>query len=197
MKHWCTRLIIRVIPILLVVSALYLLWLYRGEEALQNSVTNVYSAQSDLQGKEAPHFEILKSESWRGQQFSLKDRRGRPVLLHFWATWCGPCVQELPELIALARARQNDFQFIAVAIDRDWQTIGDFFNRYPELKSLPDLVELLLDPKGKVPALYGSNGLPESFLLDDKLTVKAKLMGQQPWGSKPMRALLDSLRSQK
>lgn len=196
MKSQYFQVFIRVLPIILAAVLVYLIWFYRGTEFLEESVTKVNTVASVMQGKAAPDFRITKALSWKGVELNLQSLKGKPVLLHFWATWCGPCVQELPELIELAKKRGSDMNFVAIAVDKDWQTISSFLGRYPALKDLPNVVTLALDPGGELPALYGTSGLPDTYLLRTDLTLETRLVGPQPWLSREMQPLLDSLAKQ-
>lgn len=193
-NYW--RILLRVLPLLLLIPLVYLVWFHGGEEKLQQSVSNINTGKSDLQGKAAPPFQFTKEHSWKGETFNLSQAKGKPVLLHFWATWCGPCVAEMPELLALSQKR-SDITFIAIAVDKDWQTVSAFFERYKDLRRFPEKINLYLDPGGDVPDRYGTVGLPETYLLKPDLTVVTKLVGAQPWTNSRMQALLDSLREPK
>jgi cytochrome c biogenesis protein CcmG, thiol:disulfide interchange protein DsbE len=189
--------VLRFLPLLVVLPILYFLWFGGGDEALEQSVSRVNTAPSSLIGSRALNFKFEKKQAWDGKELELHTVSGKKVLLHFWATWCGPCVLELPELMEMAERESKDLMVIAIAVDKDWQTIGSFLERYPKLKKLPEVVSLYLDPEGKIPSQYGTNGLPESFLLGRDLTVISKLVGAQPWLDKRMQALLDSAPEQK
>ena len=70
---------------------------------------------------------------------SLNQQRGHPVLLNFWATWCPPCVDEVPSLEDLARRLDGtDMRMLAVSVDDDWDTIRRFFAKGSDIGVLLD-----------------------------------------------------------
>jgi peroxiredoxin len=75
------------------------------------------SANRSLIGHAAPDFEVLTRD---GKRFKLSEYRGRPVLVHFWATWCGPCIRELPQREQFykdLRSREDRFEMIGLSVD--------------------------------------------------------------------------------
>ena len=77
-------------------------------------------------GQEAPDFELQDAT---GQKLSLRSLRGKPVLLNFWATWCAPCVEEMPSLENLAGRVGDSLHVVTVSVDEDWETVKKFFPR--------------------------------------------------------------------
>jgi cytochrome c biogenesis protein CcmG/thiol:disulfide interchange protein DsbE len=119
----------------------------------------------------------------------LVDPNGRPVplsrdlrdatLVHFWATWCPPCVQELPELVRFARAEQGpDFNVVFVAVADEPEAAKRFFNA-------PDLT-LLFDPTWDVAHRFGTDQIPESHLVVGGKVVKS-FVGATAWNDPAVR----------
>ncbi len=101
----------------------------------------------------------LKSRS--GKNLRLSDYRGRVVMLNFWASWCGPCKQEMPLLDKLAqRYGPAGFSLLGVNVDAD-KKMADRV-----LKDIPVDFEILYDPKSKVSELYKVDVMPSSILID-------------------------------
>jgi thiol-disulfide isomerase/thioredoxin len=111
----------------------------------------------------------------------LADHRGRPVLVHFWATWCQPCRKELPELLALARTGDG-LDLLAVSVDEDWELVREFFNQ-----QVPREVRLAIGNQYKE---FGGRILPDTYLVDRAGIVRAHLEGARPWGSSGARAFV-------
>lgn len=147
-------------------------------------------------GTLAPDFSVPAENIWVRKEFQLQSLKGFPVILHFWATWCGPCLQELPELIKLAeRLRPEGITFVAVAIDDSWATVEKFFVQYPALQKMTDHMVLVLDPTSSLPNKYGSSRFPETFLINDQMLIDNKFIGAQPWNDPSMEPYLKALRT--
>ena len=114
----------------------------------------------------------------------MPDRGGRRVLVHFWATWCAPCVRELPELLAFARA--NRLELLAVSLDRDFTKVAGFFDH-----EVPR--EVVLARADAARELLGVEVLPDTYLVDAAGRVTERLHGAQNWQSPEARAWLAGL----
>ena len=124
----------------------------------------------------APAFELSRLS---GGTAGLGDFRGSYVLLNFWATWCPPCVREMPSMDALyTRLMDQGLVVVAVSSDQEGAAIvQDFVDRLGV--SFP----ILLDSDGAVSASYGARNLPTSLLLDRQGRVIAAAQGARDWGS--------------
>jgi cytochrome c biogenesis protein CcmG/thiol:disulfide interchange protein DsbE len=124
---------------------------------------------SPLVGRPAPPF-ALKAVG-TGETIDLDTLRGKPVVINFWATWCGPCYEEHPTLVANARNLQPEVQFIGVVFndtdDKIMRFLAERGSAYPTL----------LDANGKTAIAYGVGGVPETFFLNPKGTIVAKFEG--------------------
>lgn len=123
-----------------------------------------------------------------GNTVSLSDFRGKIVFLNFWATWCPPCIIEMPSMEKLHR-RFKDKNFVMVAInsqETDAQT-KSFFNKY-KLSFIA-----LLDSSGEVGSWFGVNALPTTFVLDIEGRIIGRALGPRDWNSQASIALFDYL----
>lgn len=125
--------------------------------------------ESPLIGRTAPSFTLRQSGT--GNTISLEELRGKPVVLNFWATWCGPCYEEHPILVANARAMQGEVQFIGVVFEDTEEKIQRF------LQARGSSYPTLIDDAGKTAIAYGVGGVPETFFLDRSGTIVAKYSG--------------------
>ena len=131
---------------------------------------------------EAPAFTLDDAE---GRTVALAGHRGRTVLLHFWATWCPPCVAESPELEALYRALgPQGLVLLAVSVDNDWGPVRRFVAQhgvtYP----------VLLDPQAEVAHRYGTYKYPESYLVGGNGRVLRRWVGPVSWSDPAVRSTL-------
>ena len=125
-----------------------------------------------------------------GKQRSLEDFRGKVVLLHFWASWCPPCLTEMPEVLDMAKAFvDTDLRIVAISLDESWT---DSHRILPE-NVLPANFISLLDLSREVPDRYGSFQYPETYLLNRDLRVVHKFVGAQEWNGKEMVELFRKL----
>jgi peroxiredoxin len=140
------------------------------------------------QATKAPDFTL---PDLQGKKRSLSDYRGKVVLLSFWATWCPPCVDELPSMARLqARMKgQPDFALVTVSVDDSAKVVKKFFKRQGALFR-PEAV--LMDPSRKVPASFGTVKFPETYLIDRTGTVRHRFINKRDWDSGPA---LDCVRS--
>jgi cytochrome c biogenesis protein CcmG/thiol:disulfide interchange protein DsbE len=123
-----------------------------------------------------------------GRQLSLTELRGKVVVVNFWASWCLPCRTEMPVLEGLHRELvSRGLAIIGVNAREDKRTIG----RYAEELGLT--FPLVLDPGGKINALYGVFGLPATFIVGRDGHAVAFGVGPREWASAPARALLEAL----
>ena len=123
---------------------------------------------------------------------SLKDFRGKLVLLNFWATWCEPCREEMP---AMERLYQEfkDKGFVVLAVDiKDRQRDALAF-----VKELKLTYPVVFDPEGKAGLLYGAWGLPTTYLIGRTGLGLARLWGPANWYSPGARKLIQTLLEQK
>lgn len=124
-------------------------------------------------GDSAPHFEITSDQ---GVGVSLRDFRGKWVLLNFWATWCPPCVQEVPSLNRLHQEfEQRGLVVLGVSVDSAREPYEDFIEQWNV--SFPTV----RDPEMAVASRYGTSKYPETYLIDPEGRVKRKYLGAENW----------------
>ncbi len=124
-------------------------------------------------GSTAPDFTVNDGQ----KTVQLSQLRGKPVLLNFWATWCPPCVQEVPDLVALQRQMGDKVVVVAVSMDVDEAAYKAFTT-----KNMPGVLTVR-DPDHKSSALYGTFAYPESFLIDKDGKIQRKFIGAVEWTS--------------
>jgi thiol-disulfide isomerase/thioredoxin len=129
----------------------------------------------------------LAFRSLNGEAVSLADFQGQVVLVNFWATWCAPCVAEMPSLERLHLALEDEgFAVLAVSQDRGGAgVVAPFLSRL-NLQHLP----IFLDPKGDLGRAFAVKALPTSFLIDRDGRAVAGLVGPAEWDSPEAKALI-------
>lgn len=124
-----------------------------------------------------------------GQAVSLADFRGKVVLVNIWATWCPPCVEEMPTLAALQDAKGGDaFQVLAVSVDRvpDEQMARDMLT---ELAG--DTLTFYHDPNYQIAFAAEAQGFPTTILYGANGEELARLSGEADWASEEAKVLID------
>ncbi len=137
-------------------------------------------------GDRAPEFRL---SSLDGRQVGLSEFRGKVVMVHFWATWCPPCVEELPTLALLNKAMTGkDFVMLAVSVDEGGAgAVADF------LRKNSVNVPVLLDPDHATASLYGTFKFPETYIVDKNGIVQQKIIGAVDWRNPSAMQMLNSL----
>jgi thiol-disulfide isomerase/thioredoxin len=125
-------------------------------------------------GSSAPDFTITDSQ----RTVSLSQFRGKPVLLNFWASWCGPCVEETPSLVELQRELGNKVTIIAVSEDADDAAYQQFIRDHNVT-----LVTVRDTGSQKTNDVYGTFKFPETFVIDANGKIVRKFIGATDWTS--------------
>lgn len=127
-----------------------------------------------------------------GDTISLSALRGEVVLLNIWATWCPPCVREMPSMQRLHELLGDQgLRIVAVSVDAPG-AIGDVRSFVHELGLEFDI---LLNPRGDIQDTYAVTGLPTTFLIDRRGRIRRKVLGGTDWmmpeNVKSVHALLE------
>jgi thiol-disulfide isomerase/thioredoxin len=129
-----------------------------------------YSETALTVGSPAPDFTLTDTLS--GDNFSLAEQKGKPVMLNFWATWCGPCRVEMPTLEAAWQAHASEGLVILAINDSESQaTVADFG------AELGLTFPLLLDPQADIQSLYRIRAYPTSYFINREGTIRAIHLG--------------------
>ena len=115
-----------------------------------------------------------------GNEVRLSDYRGQVILVNFWATWCGPCVEEMPALNRLqAEMGGDEFQVVTISLDRSLDDAVSFFERY-DLAELPIIHDTHLASFTRIQ----TPGLPTSILYDRQGREIGRLTAPAEWGQR-------------
>ncbi|HYN40270.1 MAG TPA: TlpA disulfide reductase family protein [Thermoanaerobaculia bacterium] len=125
-----------------------------------------------------------------GAARDLSSPSGKLLVVHFWATWCPPCEEELPGLLAWWKDAKADprIELVAVSVDEDWKTVDGFLAK----RNATDL-PLALDPKKKAATTFGTEKFPETWILAPDGTILIRQVGAQNWSAPATRSLFSAL----
>ena len=128
-----------------------------------------------------------------GSSRDLAKAPGKLLIVHFWATWCAPCVEELPGLLAYARSVKGDpaVEVLAVSVDSDWKTVDDFLKK-TKATGLP----VALDPRRAAATAFGTEKFPETWFLDPSGKVIEGFIGPANWADPETLRTVARLREQ-
>lgn len=140
----------------------------------KDSFYNQSSGPQLEKGLPAPNFSLPDLDR---KMVSLADYKGKVVLINIWATWCPPCVEEMPSMEKLYQELKGEgFEILAVSIDESGAKVVLPFMKKHKL-SFPALT----DSKGIIKRLYQTTGVPESFIIDKDGVLVEKVIGPRNW----------------
>ena len=115
-----------------------------------------------------------------GRATTIGPRLAPVTLVHFWATWCPPCLEEIPALSRLTRdfAHEQDFGLVMVAVGDSTEKVRSFMGSQADM--------MLFDPDWSVANRYGTEKLPETYVVVEGEVIE-KLVGQQSWDAPALR----------
>lgn len=136
-----------------------------------------------------PRTVTVSFEDSQGNSVSLADFRGKYVLLNLWATWCGPCVREMPALDRLrTHFHPKQLQIIALIEDHDGNAAAKAFYTRHNLTHLP----IFVDSSGHAPSLLHIQGLPTTLLIDPEGREIGRVEGDAEWDSPDALAFIQN-----
>jgi thiol-disulfide isomerase/thioredoxin len=142
----------------------------------------------------APAFEVAGLD---GSKISLADLKGKVVLVNFWATWCKPCVSELPALQQLFKRYENnpDFRLLAISCDEEEdKAVRDFLADFSRSRAVSPLTfPIYHDRTQRSARAFGIDGFPTTFLIDRKGIVRKWFVGPRDYNDKRFFAMVDEL----
>jgi peroxiredoxin len=132
----------------------------------------------------------FKLEALDGRSVSLESLRGKVVFLNLWATWCGPCRQEMPSMETLYDNFKNNHDFVMLAVSQDTRGRAAVA---PYVEKNGYHFTILLDPENKVGESYDLSGVPETFIIDRDGRIVAHHMGAFDWSRPDVKEALQQL----
>lgn len=134
-------------------------------------------------GTVAPDFTVNDG----ARSVDLAKLHGDVVVLNFWATWCAPCIEELPSLVAM-QSQLSRVKVIAISTDDDASAYSQFLTNH----SMGNLT-VIRDGQQRANALYGTFRYPETYVIDRRGIIRRKFIGPQDWTSPEIEAYLKDL----
>ncbi|MDR0706508.1 MAG: redoxin domain-containing protein [Treponema sp.] len=135
-------------------------------------------------GKPAPDF-VFTADAPLGRLRKLSDYRGKPVALHFWATWCGPCIRELPLIADLTESKADELTVLAVNCAEMDRTVSSFLSK----RNIR--LNLVMDTDRKISRLYNINAIPQTFMIDKDGVIRSVQVGS--YTKKELDGAVDAL----
>jgi thiol-disulfide isomerase/thioredoxin len=155
----------------------------------QSSSGRPPGTESALVGKPAPDFTL---DLLGGKKFRLAQNKGKVVILDFWATWCGPCLQAMPQVEAVAKEfHDRGVELVAVNLQEEPAQITAMLERH---KLEPTVV---LDRDGVVAEKYAANAIPQTVIIDRHGTIARLFVGGGPHLGEQLRDALKLLLKEK
>ncbi len=184
------KLYIKALLITLVVATAlgFLFWKWRASTAVEAPERIAQIDQMETDG--VPDFEL---KSLEGKKVRLSDFKGKIVILSFWASWCGPCVEEFPSMIQLVEKMEGQVQLVAVSEDSSREEIEAFLNAFPKSKN--PHIHILWDEDHSLGQKFNADRLPESFVLTADQKLARKIVGSINWASEDAQAYMRQLLS--
>lgn len=133
-------------------------------------------------------------QTLQGQSLTLKSFRGKVVILNFWASWCGPCQEEFPEMYLIANKYDN-VRLVAISGDESKQDILKFLVKLKKNHpALTDKNVFIAHDKAKdISSRFNVVRLPETFIIDKNHQIVQKVIGSEQWVNRQMRQVIESL----
>jgi peroxiredoxin len=154
-------------------ARIYLLGIALTLAALTYILADTLAERIVNQGDPATAFSVQTDQ---GKTIAVNNFPGKVLVLNFWASWCKPCVDEMPSLNEFARRMQPEgVTVLGVSVDHDAARYKQF------LKDLNISFQTYRDEKGEIPASYGTFKYPETYIIDKQGKVVEKIIGEKFW----------------
>jgi thiol-disulfide isomerase/thioredoxin len=155
---------------------------------LENKFTAYSKLQSNSVVRVLPEVTLPVFNSTEKYNFIEEAKKGQVLVVHFWATWCGPCEKEFPELVKLTEliSKKKNVKFLFIAVNDKKKDVQKFLKKYKNSKNF-----IILEDKENIhQKSFGTFRLPETFIFNTDLSLKQKFVGSQDWTQKHFVELL-------
>ena len=175
MKH-IKNLIFPLVFVLVFGICIYTVSSYNKNKSNGQVITNkeapkVSDSNTDLNVSKIPALDF-KLKNLNGKEVSLSDYKGKKVFLNFWASWCGPCKSEMPDIEKLyEETKDSDLVIITINLGEDKDTVKSFLDKYKYNFTV------LLDLDQSVAAQYKISAIPTSYFIDEAGNIVSTIRG--------------------
>ena len=156
--------------------------LIKGISVVTTSVFNMEVDEDEREKLDDFRWNLV---SMSGENLDFESLKGKVILVNFWATWCPPCVAEMPGMQKLYDDYRDRVEFVFIARD-DHERVVEFLNK--KNLSLPVYYERTAPPEK-----MSTSSLPTTYLIDSQGMIRVDKVGAADWNSKKVRTLLDGL----
>ncbi|TCK09060.1 TlpA family protein disulfide reductase [Marinobacterium mangrovicola] len=166
-------------------------WIGRSFATLMlMSLPMVQLAHAESSAEDSPELYGLEFSALDGSGHSFAQHRGEVVLVNFWATWCPPCVREMPALDRLQSAFEGKpFSVVAISAGEQPEDVQGFLDKLEQ----PLELTLLLDPEGRTFREFKLRGLPMSYLFSSDGELIEVITGEEEWDSEAWQNRIEEL----
>jgi thiol-disulfide isomerase/thioredoxin len=152
-------------------------WMVGLKKSTKTVSTKVLVNSTVSMGQNMPQFETLTIEGER-VSFVPDDKI---KIVNFWASWCAPCMSELPSLVKFISSHKGKIQLLAVSADKKLSDIKVILKAFPQLKDQD--IKIIFDEDQQLRQLFSVQGLPESYFVSAGLKLEHKVIGAIDWTS--------------
>jgi thiol-disulfide isomerase/thioredoxin len=153
---------------------------------LQQAVLYTGIISPDKLDEKKPTSYDFTLETLNGESLSFSEMKGKVVFINFWATWCPPCIAEMPDIHALFKEKGDEVEFVMISLDQDEQKAKDFIER----KEFEFPVYYL---RSALPSSYDTHSIPTTYVIGKDGLIKVENHGMAKYSSESFKAFLDEL----
>jgi len=154
------------------------LFFYWQKQTISGPSAGRIGQLEELESVGAYDFEFTSLKSERLRLSSLK---GKIIVLNFWASWCGPCVEEIPSMMDLVSKMNGDLILVAISMDSDKNEMESFLKSFPGITQ--ENIYVAWDDSKAIRQLYNVERLPESYIIAPNFKLTRKIIGEIKWNS--------------